>query len=161
MFDEVACRNLEIITREDARAIDLLGSRLLVRAGADATGGAFCLLEMEVPAGGGVPLHYHPYPEVFHMIWGRLEFLRIENGAEEWIAALPGETIFVPPNVRHALRNCDHSSARLLVVVNEEHLKFFEEAGVVADPNLPPVSPSEQDLSRVLRIAAKYEMFLG
>ena len=38
-----------------------------------------------LPPGKGIPIHSHPYAEVFYVIMGHIDFVRINGlGAEEW-----------------------------------------------------------------------------
>jgi len=59
-------------------------------------------VEMWVDPGGGVTPHIHPVVEEhFEVLSGRPSFL----AGREWKAAGAGETVVVPPAVRHAYRN--------------------------------------------------------
>jgi quercetin dioxygenase-like cupin family protein len=59
-------------------------------------------VEVWVDPGGGVPPHVHPViEERFNVLEGRGSFL----AGRKWQDAGPGETVVVPPGIRHAYRN--------------------------------------------------------
>lgn len=59
-------------------------------------------VEMWVDPGGGVPPHIHPaVEERFEVLAGSPSFL----AGRSWQTAAPGDTVVVPPGVRHAYRN--------------------------------------------------------
>ena len=64
--------------------------------------GEALIVEMWVEPGGGVPPHVHPVMEErFEVISGELSLL----SGRKWTVAGPGETVTVPPGIRHAYRN--------------------------------------------------------
>ena len=88
-------------------------------------------VEMWVDPGGGVPPHVHPsVEERFTVMSGRPSFL----AGRKWRTAAPGETVVVPPGVRHAYRN---RGAELAHVVCEARppstlQAFLEEAAALS-----------------------------
>jgi quercetin dioxygenase-like cupin family protein len=150
---------VEFRSRDDGPAFDLLGARFLTKVSSGETDGAFCVFHMEIPSGAGVPLHFHPYPEVFYVLAGRPDFSRVHNGVEQWIATSEGETVMVPSSARHGLRNLYPRPARVLVVAGSRHQAFFDAAGVAADLCQPPAPVTEAELQRVIRIAAQHDAF--
>ena len=74
------------------------GSLMTFKARADDTGGAFSLMEREMPAGGRMPPpHRHAGPESFYVLDGALEFLIDDELAQ----ARPGWFVLVPEGVAH------------------------------------------------------------
>jgi quercetin dioxygenase-like cupin family protein len=55
--------------------LPVAGVRLTWKARGEDTGYATSMYEMDSPAGKGIPLHSHPYAEVFYGIWGYTDFL--------------------------------------------------------------------------------------
>jgi quercetin dioxygenase-like cupin family protein len=157
---EILSSEVTILGTAEGRAFDLLGARFLIKARCEKTDGAFCILQMEIPPAAGVPLHHHPYAEIFHVLSGRPEFSRIQNGSEQRLATEAGETIVVPANAPHGLFNWDSTPARLLVIATSRHQSFFAAAGVAADPSQPPTPATEAELQRVVRIASQHTMFV-
>ena len=65
--------------------------RLTWKATGEDTGYATSFYEMDLPPGKGIPLHSHPYAEVFYVVMGYTDFLRVdEQGQEEWVRCGPG-----------------------------------------------------------------------
>ena len=76
-------------------------------------GGHVSMTEIVVPARtAGPPLHTHDFDEVFYMLEGELIF-QVED---ELSAKGPGELVFAPRNVAHALANHSDADARYLLV---------------------------------------------
>ncbi|HVG76338.1 MAG TPA: cupin domain-containing protein, partial [Thermoleophilaceae bacterium] len=64
--------------------------------------GEALIVEIWVEPGGGVPPHVHPVMEErFQVISGELSLL----SGRKWTVAGAGETVTVPPGIRHAYRN--------------------------------------------------------
>lgn len=94
--------------------------------GAD-TGGAFCLLVDEPPAGWSLPPHVHTDPaETIHVIEG--EFEMTVEGTTTRMG--PGQTLHIPAGVVHAGGNVGVGSGRRLLVFSPAGMEeFFREAG--------------------------------
>lgn len=68
-------------------------------------------VEIWVEPGGGVPAHIHPaVEERFKVLAGRPSFL----AGRKWQAAGAGETVVVPPGVRHGYRNDGDETAHVI-----------------------------------------------
>src|ERR1700761_818605 len=95
--------------------------RLTWKATGEDTGYATSFYEMELPQGKGIPLHSHPYAEVFYIVMGHTDFLRVdEQGQEEWVRCGPGDTLVAPMNALHAFHSISsplkrRSAARRLI----------------------------------------------
>src|SRR5215470_9383524 len=86
-----------------------LGSVCL--AGAD-TGGAYCLLEVSLAPGIGVPRHTHTREdETYHVTSGELEVIV----GEEVFVLKPGDTLMAPRNIPHELRNSGNAENHYLL----------------------------------------------
>jgi quercetin dioxygenase-like cupin family protein len=91
-------------------------------AGAD-TAGRYTLIDMHVPPGGAPPPHRHDFEEMVTILDGEIEltFRGVSAVAKE------SETINVPANAAHVLRNVSKRPARLLCLCSpagqEELLK--------------------------------------
>ena len=67
--------------------------RLTWKATGEDTGYAISFYEMDLPPGRGIGLHSHPYAEVFYVVMGHTDFLRVdEQGQEEGVRCGPGAT---------------------------------------------------------------------
>jgi quercetin dioxygenase-like cupin family protein len=80
----------------------VLRQRLRFRRTLDPDGGEVLDVEAWVDPGGGVTPHVHPaMEERFEVLSGRPSFL----SGRTWRTAVPGDTVVVPPGLRHAYRN--------------------------------------------------------
>jgi quercetin dioxygenase-like cupin family protein len=107
------------------------------------TGGAFCLLVDQPPAGWSLPAHLHlGVAETIHVVEG--EFEMTVDGVQQSVGA--GETIHVPPDVVHSGRG----SGRRVVMFSPAGMEdFFVEAGA-ADPD------AEVDVPAVVAAAKQH-----
>lgn len=127
--------------------------RLLV-TGAD-TEGRYAMMEATVAPGSGPPLHVHTREEEgFYILEGEITFYT----ETEAIRAKPGDSVNMPPGLRHRFRNDSDQTARMLIVVTPSGLEeMFAEAGkVLADGETvaPPITPEE--IARIMQIAPQY-----
>ena len=100
------------------------------------TGGHHCLVDMNVPKGGGPPPHRHDFEESFTVLEGEIE--ATFRGERAVVRA--GETLNIPANAPHAFTNLRDEPARLLCLcVPAGQEAFFREIGVsVATRTTPP-----------------------
>ncbi len=111
----------------------ITGERLTFVVTAGETGGAYCLVQGQLPAGSGVrfgrlPAHQHrTKTEIFHVVEGTLDF---RLGAEAHLVLKPGDTIVVPPMTRHRFWNSSDGSVTLQVEIRpterfEQFIRLF------------------------------------
>jgi quercetin dioxygenase-like cupin family protein len=106
------------------------GVRTEIRlTGAD-TGGAFCLLLDEPPAGWSLPAHIHrDAAETIHVLEGEFEIA--VAGATERLG--PGQTLHIPAGVVHAGGNVGTGLGRRLLIFSRAGMEeFFREAGAAS-----------------------------
>jgi mannose-6-phosphate isomerase-like protein (cupin superfamily) len=103
------------------------GVRTEIHLGGTETGGAFCLLLDEPPAGWSLPSHVHvDSAETIHVIVGEFEIT--VDGTSERLG--PGETVHIPAGVPHSGANLGGASGRRLVVFSPAGMEeFFREVG--------------------------------
>lgn len=100
--------------------------RIVVKADEQATGGAYCLYESTVPAGGsGAPPHFHGRAEEgFYVLDGGLS-LRL---GDRQVDAQAGTFVLVPRGLVHSFDNRGAVPARYLVIWSPaEAGAYFEE----------------------------------
>lgn len=91
------------------------------------TAGRYCLIDMLVPPGGGLPPHRHDFEEMFTVLEGEIE--ATFRGAKSVVRA--GETVNIPANAPHAFQNRSDRPARLLCLGSPAGLEeFFMAVGV-------------------------------
>lgn len=115
------------------------------------TGGAFTLIEIEVPPGLSGPPHvHHREHQTDHVIEGELVY----TVGDETIVAGPGTVVHCPRGIPHTFANETDEPA---VVYDWLHPAGFDEFMAAAAPELTdPSSPPELDMDRVLELAPEY-----
>jgi mannose-6-phosphate isomerase-like protein (cupin superfamily) len=106
------------------------GVRTEIHWGGADTGGAFCLLVDEPPAGWALPPHIHTdAAETIHVVEG--EFEMTVDGVNERLG--PGQTLHIPAGVVHAGGNVGEGPGRRLLVFSPAGMEeFFREAGAAS-----------------------------
>jgi mannose-6-phosphate isomerase-like protein (cupin superfamily) len=131
-----------------------LQNRMTIKATAEATGGAFGLVESWIAAGAAPPLHVHRREdESFWVLEGRVRF----RCGEQEVLAGPGSFVFAPRDVPHTFRVEGDEVAHMLTLLTPGGgERFFVEAGRVPDgPGLPEGPP---DIPTLQRVAPLYGM---
>ena len=140
-----------------------LGSVCL--AGAD-TGGAFCLLEVSLAPGIGVPRHTHTREdETYYVVSGELEVIV----GEEVFVLKAGDTLMAPRDIPHELRNSGSTTNHYLLVFSPSGFEEFIMATALPAPD-NAVAPTERQLQvedpsiavqNVHRLATGYGILFG
>ena len=138
-----------------------LASHVTIKVPAEATGGAFAVVEHVVPPQGGPPPHTHRETELLYVLEGTF-FVVV--GAEQGTAG-PGTVIQVPAGTVHTTRNVGGRAGRQLsIYLPGGGEGFFREVGTPVDSGRPlpdldqPASLAGVDMARVLELAARYGM---
>ena len=107
-------RAARTLARGQGEPLHVLGDRQTVKVSAEATGGAFALVENLNEPGVGIPMHvHHGEDEVFYVVSGQVEFT-LADGAT---VAEAGATVFLPKGTPHAFRVVGDGPARMLVLL--------------------------------------------
>jgi quercetin dioxygenase-like cupin family protein len=151
---------------KDGRTVEVGGVRLTWKARGVDTGFANSIYEMDLPPGKGIPIHSHPYAEVFYVTIGYTDFLRIdERGQEEWVRCGPGETLIAPANALHAFHNRTDEPTRFLSSSGYYHEVSLERYGQAVDINSPlspekePTEAEAEQYLEVLKDAMSVQMY--
>jgi quercetin dioxygenase-like cupin family protein len=130
--------------------------RLTWKARGEDTGYAISFYEMDLLPGKGIPIHSHPYAEVFYVVMGYTDFLRVdEQGQEEWVRCGPGDTLVAPMNALHAFHNRTDKPSRFISSSVYYHEVFFETYAPtvdVDDPVPPKKEPTEAEGDQYLQL---------
>jgi quercetin dioxygenase-like cupin family protein len=149
---------LRKIARDEGERFDVAGARFTWKVKNKDSGHSLSMFEMTLEPGDGVPLHSHPYAEIFYVLTGEVDFLRVGESGDEWVPAASGETIIVPINGLHAFYNRTAKPARLLSISNQLHQGFFD-AVAEADQLAPFAGMAfSEAMARVATIAKGYDM---
>jgi mannose-6-phosphate isomerase-like protein (cupin superfamily) len=118
----LACDDGELLTFGDVK--------ILVRASAESTGGAFSLVE-EVPPLVDTPMHVHAHDdELFYILEGE----HVIQVGEREMRVGPGGVVFAPRGVPHAQRRVEPGIGRQLVLTAPGGLDgFFRELAAADD----------------------------
>ena len=161
-----ASKGVKKLGPKEGRAKDVAGVRLIWKATGEDTGYATSFYQMDLPPGKGIPLHSHPYAEVFYVVSGHTDFLRVnDNGEEEWVRCGPGDTVVAPMNALHAFHNRTDKPSRFISSSVYYHEVFFETYAPtvnIDDPLPPEKAPTEADGEQYLQLlkdAMKVHMY--
>jgi len=134
-----------------------LGSILL--SGED-TGGAYCLLDLKVAPGKGVPRHTHTREdEALFVLSGELEAIV----GDEVFTLRAGETLIAPRNIPHQLRNSGAVANHYLIMFSPAGFEEFLKATSVpaSDNAVAPTEPPALAVRNVFELAADYGIQFG
>ena len=134
-----------------------LGSACL--SGTD-TGGAYCLLEVSLAPGMGVPRHTHSREdEAYFVLTGELE---VTVGEKTFVLG-PGDTLLAPRDIPHELRNSGNTTNHYLLVFSPSGFEEFIMATAVPAPDnaVAPTKPPAVAVRNVHELAADYGILFG
>jgi quercetin dioxygenase-like cupin family protein len=134
-----------------------LGSILL--SGED-TGGAYCLLDLRLAPGQGVPRHTHTCEdEALFVLSGELE----ATVGDKIFTLRAGETLIAPRNIPHQLRNPGNVANQYLIVFSPSGFEEFLKATSVPAPDdaVAPTEPPPVAVRNVFELAADYGIQFG
>ncbi len=139
----------------EPQAIWFLNTLTLVKATAETTNGALCLLEQLMPVGSGSPYHvHHAEDEAFYVIEGQLTF--ILDGRK--IHAGPGDFVFGPRNIPHGFRVDGNAPARVLLLTTPGGFENFVIGMSEPAAKLELPVPAPPDMEKLMVLAAKYQI---
>ncbi|SHM58971.1 quercetin 2,3-dioxygenase [Cryptosporangium aurantiacum] len=129
-----------------------LDTRMVVKAAAEQTGGAFALIEWSAPAGFGPPLHQHnTEDEAFYLFEGAID---VQCGDDRWTVG-PGDFVFLPRGVPHGFVVADGPVRGLQITSPAGFERFVAELGREPEgPGLP--EPSAPDVPRLAEASGRY-----
>jgi quercetin dioxygenase-like cupin family protein len=151
-----ASNGVRKIGRREGRTIQIGNARLTWKVTGEDTGYSTAPYEMELAPGVGIPVHSHPYAEVFYVISGHTDFVRIdEQGQEEWVRCGPGDTLVAPINALHAFHNRTDKPSRFISSSVYYHQVALDRYGVPVnfdDPLPVPGEPSVAEADQYLEV---------
>jgi quercetin dioxygenase-like cupin family protein len=124
------------------------------------TGGAYCLLEVSLAPGIGVPRHTHTREdEVYFVLAGELEV----TVGERTFVLRSGDTLLAPRDIPHQLRNSGDTTNHYLLVFSPSGFEEFIIATAVPAPDnaVAPTEPPAVAVRNVHELAAAYGIVFG
>jgi quercetin dioxygenase-like cupin family protein len=124
------------------------------------TGGAYCLLEVSLAPGMGVPRHTHTREdEAYFVLAGELEV----TVGERTFVLRPGDTLLAPRDIPHQLRNSGNTTNHYLLVFSPSGFEEFMMATAVPAPDnaVAPTKPPAVAVQNVHQLAADYGIVFG
>ena len=97
-----------------------------------------------------VPLHRHPEVEWIFVLKGTLQVWADSPEQPQWLDVAVGESILVPSNARHAVRNTSGNRVGILLVTATRLGHFFEQIAVPLAPGEPPTPPMPERIRKCL-----------
>ena len=144
------------VASKEGKTIQIGNARLTWKAMGVDTAYGTSLYEMDLAPGVGIPVHSHPYAEVFYVISGYVDFLRYdEDDTEEWVRCGPGDTMIAGANGLHAFHNRTDHPSRFLSASVYYHELALEKYGTSVDVNDPAPAngtPSEAEANQYLDV---------
>ena len=113
------------------------------------TGGAYTLIEDNLQAHFALGLHRHDHhAETFYILEGTMDFFL----DTDWVRAVPGTTIHVPPGLPHACKVVGGETAKMLMIMQPSGFDAFLEA-------MAGMTPAELEDAAVMEaLNAKFDI---
>lgn len=145
------------VNEDQGQNLSVVGDAYRILISGKQTEGAYAVIDMLVPPGGGPGPHAHAdIQELFYVVDGEIEF-KTEAGK---YTAKKGAFVNVPKGGQvHCFKNTSTQVAHMLCTVIPAGLDaFFEEIGVpvAAGTFLPPPVLNHDDIIRLTQAAEKY-----
>ncbi|WP_413667595.1 cupin domain-containing protein [Mucilaginibacter sp. Mucisp86] len=149
--------NIITVNENEGQTLAVVGDIYRIIISGKQTGGAYAVIDMLVPPGGGPGPHAHAdIQESFYVIEGEIQF-KTEGGIYK---AEKGSFVNIPKGGEvHCFRNISNTTAHMLCTVIPAGLdEFFEAIGTPVAPGsfLPPPVLTEEALSKLKSVAEKY-----
>jgi quercetin dioxygenase-like cupin family protein len=136
-----------------------VGIGAIALSGAE-TGGAYCLLDVSLVPGIGVPRHTHTREdETYYVLSGEL---KVEVGDQSFLLR-PGDSLLAPRNIPHQIKNTGTGENRYLLVFSPAGFENFIDATAVTAPEgaPAPTEPPPVAVQNVMELAATYGIHFG
>lgn len=149
--------NIKTIDEDQGQILSVVGDNYRIIVSGEQTQGAYAVIDMLVPPGGGPGPHAHAdIQELFYVVGGELEF-KTEAGK---YTAKKGALVHIPKGGEvHCFKNTTNTLAHLLCTVIPAGLDdFFSEIGTPTTPGvfLPPPAMTPEEIGRLMSAAEKH-----
>jgi mannose-6-phosphate isomerase-like protein (cupin superfamily) len=128
------------------KVVGVLRDKSTFKVLSEETGGAYAILEQQIPAGHGPPLHVHRHKtEIFYILEGQFEI----TVGDQKVAAPAGAIAACPLNIPHTFRNMGSTEGKSLpTVIPGRFANYFVEVDNVPD----------NDHNAIKALCAKYDV---
>ena len=149
--------NIKAVNEDQGQTLSVVGDNYRIIIPGTLTQGAYAVIDMLVPPGGGPGPHSHSdIQELFYVVDGEIEF---KTEAGKYIAQ-KGSFVNIPKGGEvHCFKNNSNATAHLLCTVIPAGLdELFQEIGTPTTPGvfLPPPALTPEDLQRLRSAAEKH-----
>jgi mannose-6-phosphate isomerase-like protein (cupin superfamily) len=144
---------------DDRLTFDLFGTLVTLQVRSEETDGAYAILEMAVPPGGGpFRMHAHAASETFQVLEGGLEFRTLRDDQPVIIHAEASDIVHIPPHMPHVFRNISGRPASCQIVIAPGSMEgYFLEFGTPVSGDAPTGPPKEPPTTQqFIEIGRKY-----
>jgi quercetin dioxygenase-like cupin family protein len=118
-----------------------------VKISAEDTEGAYELFEIDAPRESAIPLHRHPWPEAYYVLYG-LMTVQVD---EKTYDLRPGASVTIPPSAAHTFTTLTPSVKFLALNLTDGAGRLFADL----DRNAPRDKPIHEIVPVLLQIAER------
>ena len=137
-----------VVKHGDAEELRVMGAAVRFLCGAQSTGRAWSLMEVEVPERTGPPPHDHPWDEAYYVVAGEMRFHI--DGREQLVKA--GDFIYAPGGTVHGFQGASREPARVIIFDAPAHAEaFFREID-------RDVKEMPRDMPKALAIGERHDI---
>jgi len=145
------------VNEDQGKYLSVVGDTYRIIISGKQTDGAYAVIDMLVPPGGGPGPHAHKdIQEMFYVVDGEIDF-KMEEGS---YTANKGSFVNIAfGGAVHSFKNTTNKVAHLLCTVVPAGLdSFFEEIGKPVEPDqfLSPIAPTIDELNKLKSLAERY-----
>ena len=140
----------------------LLGPVVQFLAKPEETSEQFTVLRSTLPPSVVIPLHSHREAEWSYVLEGAVEVWSDRRESPHWLEVTAPESVLIPSQARHAIRNTSRASAVVILVTAASLAHFFVQISVPITPGEQPSLPLTGEIvERFLVKQAEYGYWSG
>ena len=137
-----------VVKHGQAEELNAMGAAVRFLCGAEKTGHAWSLMEVEVREKVGPPPHHHPWDEAYYVVAGNVRF--VLDGREQVFKA--GDFIYAPGGTVHGFQGASSQPSRMIIFDAPAHAESF-----FRDLNRE-VKELPRDLPKALEIGERHQI---
>lgn len=110
-----------VVKQGQAEELSVMGAAVRFLCGADKTGHAWSLMEVQLPENAGPPPHDHPWDEAYYVVEGSVRFHL--DGREQIFKA--GDFVYAPGGTVHGFQGASKQHSRVIIFDAPAHAESF------------------------------------